>query len=112
MASAGVTPRMDENGAYLVFIAEIKDHKTMAEAYTPDAEDLMNTKGGQLIVHATRAEAELLEGEIPNATLFIVEFPSVTAMRDYWNSPENKSLSEVRKRTGRWSVAEVLPRPR
>ena len=108
----GAMPRMDEDGAYLVFIAEIKDHKTMAEEYTPGAEDLMKTKGGQLIVQASRAEAELLEGEIPNATLFIVEFPSVTAMRDYWSSPENKRLSEIRKRTGRWSVAEVLPRPR
>ena len=108
----GVTPWMDANAAYLVFIAEIKDDRLMAEEYMPDAGDLIKAKGGQLIVRATRAEAELLEGEIPNATLFIVEFPNVTAMRDYWGSAENKRLSEIRRKTGRWSVAEVLPRPR
>jgi len=108
----GVTPRIEEDSAYLVYLGEIDDEKSLSEQYAHGAADLMRAHGGQVIVRAGRAEAELLEGEIPNATFVIVEFPSVSAMRAFWGSEENERLDRIRKETGRWSVAEVLPRPR
>lgn len=109
---AGVTPQIEAESAYLVYLGEIDDETTLSATYTKSAEGLMRAHDGQVIVRASRAEAELLEGEIPNATFIIVEFPNAAAMRAYWAREQGERLDEARKKTGRWSVAEVLPRPR
>lgn len=108
----GATPRIDEDSAYLVYLGEIDDETALATQYAVAAESAMQAHGGEVIVRASRAEAELLEGEIPNATVIIVEFPSVKAMREYWGRERGDGLDATRKETGRWSVAEVLPRQR
>ena len=107
----GVTPLMTDEAAYLVFLSKIEDMKTIREKYSGQARALITQYGGQFIVTATPRNTELLEGSHPNATVVFVEFPSVDAMRDFWNDPEYRRLSEIRKTTGKWSVAEVVPPP-
>jgi len=105
----GVNPLMNDEAAYLVFVSKIEDQKTIREQYSAPARALIKKYGGQFIVTATRANTELLEGSLPNATVVFVEFPSVETMRNFWNDPEYQRLSEIRKITGKWSVAEILP---
>ena len=107
----GVTPLMNDESAYLVFLSKIEDIKTIREQYSVQARALIQQYGGQFIVTATRTNAELLEGTLPNATVVFVEFPNVEAMRSFWNDPKYRRLSEIRKATGKWSVAEVVPQP-
>ncbi len=107
----GVKPLIDGKAAYLVFLVDIIDRATFVRDYAPFAPALVRKHGGQFIVSSTRANTELLEGTIPNASLVIVEFPNVQAMNDFWNDPEYQRLSEIRKATGKWSVAEVTPAP-
>lgn len=105
----GVTPLIDGKAAYLVFYAKVTDFKTFVEQYAPYAPGIVKKYGGQFLVRSPRADTELLEGDIPNASLVVVEFPNTKAMRDFWNSDEYQSLSDIRKATGEWSVAEVTP---
>lgn len=107
----GVTPLMDGKAAYLVFLSKVEDGKTLREQYASQARALIQKYGGQFIVAASRANAELLEGTLLNATVVFVEFPNVETMRSFWNDPEYRHLSEIRKTTGKWSVAEVVPEP-
>ena len=107
----GVTPLMTDEAAYLVFLSKIEDIKTIREQYSAPARALIEKYGGQFIVIASRPNAVLLEGSLPNATVVFVEFPNVEAMRNFWNDPEYRRLSEIRKGTGKWSVAEVVPAP-
>lgn len=107
----GVKPLMDGRAAYLVFYAEITDFNTFMEQYAPVAPGVLKKYGGQFLVRASRADTELLEGSVPNASLVVVEFPNTKAMTDFWTSEEYQRLSEIRKSTGKWSVAEIVPRP-
>jgi len=106
----GVTPLMNDTSAYLVFLAEIKDRDMFLNDYAPVAPALVKKHGGQFIISASRTDMGLLEGSIPNASFVVVEFPDVESMRTFWNDPEYQRLSEVRKNTGKWSVAEIVPR--
>lgn len=105
----GITPLMNDDSAYLVFLAEIKDRATLMKDYVPFAPALVTKHGGQFIISAGRANMELLEGDIPNASLVIVEFPDVDSMKAFWADPEYQRLSDIRKATGKWSVAEIVP---
>ncbi len=107
----GVTPLMTDEAAYLVFLSKIEYMQTIREQYSAPARALIQKYGGQFIVVASRPNAVLLEGSLPNATVVFVEFPNVEAMRNFWNDPEYRRLSEIRKGTGKWSVAEVVPAP-
>ncbi len=107
----GVKPLMNDTSAYLVFYAEITDFKTFIEQYAPIAPGVLKKYGGQFLVRASRADTELLEGTVPNASLVVVEFPNTKAMTDFWTSEEYQRLSEIRKASGKWSVAEIVPRP-
>lgn len=106
----GVTPVMGSESAYLVFLAEIKDRALFMKDYAPFAPGLVKKHGGQFIISAGRADMGLLEGSIPNASLVVVEFPDVDSMKTFWNDPEYQRLSDIRKATGKWSVAEIVPR--
>lgn len=106
----GVTPLMDDKAAYLVFLADIKDRETLMKDYVPFAPALVKKHGGQFIISAGRANMELLEGNIPNASFVVVEFPDMDSMRNFWSDPDYQRLSDIRKSTGKWSVAEIVPR--
>ncbi len=106
----GVTPLMNNEAAYLVFLAEVEDRETFMKDYAPFAPALVKKHGGQFLINARRADMELLEGSIPNASLVFVEFPDVDSLRRFWADPDYQRLSEIRKATGKWSVAEIVPR--
>lgn len=106
----GVTPLLNNESAYLVFLADIKDRDLLMKDYVPFAPALVKKHGGQFIISAGRTDIGLLEGDIPNASFVVVEFPDVDSMRTFWNDPEYQRLSDIRKKTGKWSVAEIVPR--
>jgi uncharacterized protein (DUF1330 family) len=107
----GVTPLLDGKAAYLVFLAKIEDRKTFLEDYAPFSPGILKKHGGQFIVSSVRSNTEVLEGSFPNASILVIEFPSKQALTDFWTDPEYKRLSEIRKSTGKWSVAEITPQP-
>ena len=109
---AGVAPLFSDRSAYLVFFAEIADRPAFDEQYLPYAPGVVQRHGGQFLVSATRAELELLEGEFGKMSLVVVEFPDAAALRAFWDSQEYRRLSEIRRATGKWSVVEIMPRPR
>lgn len=105
----GVVPLMNGKSAYLVFAAEVKDMKRLLNDYAPFAPKVVESYGGRFLVRASRTQMELLEGTFPPGSMIVVEFPDVKSLRDFWNSNEYKRLSEIRKSTGKWSVAEITP---
>ena len=109
---ADVAPLFTDQSAYLVFLAEIADRPAFDERYLPYAPGVVQQHGGQFLVSAPRAEMELLEGEFGKMSLVVVEFPDAAALRAFWDSEEYQRLSEVRRATGKWSVVEIMPRPR
>lgn len=99
-----------ENTAYLIFLkGEITDKETYMRDYVPHAGNVFKKYGGMAIVSSPRNDMELLYGTLPDGWLSFIEFPSVKAMRDFWASDEYQKLSEVRKKTGVWTVLEIVP---
>jgi uncharacterized protein (DUF1330 family) len=105
----GVTPLMNARSAYLVFVADVKDMKRLLDGYAPFAPKVVESYGGRFLVRSGRPQVELLEGDFPPGSLIVVEFPDVKSLREFWTSDEYRRLSEIRKSTGKWSVAEITP---
>lgn len=106
---AGAAPIMNEKSAYLIFIGDVQDRATFVRDYAPKAPDVVKQYGGQFLVRAGLAETELLEGQHPPGSIIVVEFPTADAMMQFWNSDAYRRLSEIRKSTGKWSVAAITP---
>lgn len=108
----GVRPRMDGRSAYLMFVADITDRKRFVEQYAPYAPDVVRAHGGEFLIRASQAEAELLEGVHLPGSVIVVEFPDAAALQRFWDSDAYRRLSEVRRSTGKWSVLRLLPAAR
>jgi uncharacterized protein (DUF1330 family) len=68
-------------------IVQIRVHDAVQyERYKQLAQDSVAAYGGRYIVRG--GAAETLEGSWSPARLVILEFPSVSAARDWWHSPE------------------------
>lgn len=106
----GVQPRMDGRAAYLFFLADLQDRQRFAEQYARFAPDVVRAHGGEFLIRASQADAELLEGSHLPGSLIVVEFPDAGALQRFWDSPDYRRLSEIRKSTGKWSVLRLLPR--
>lgn len=107
----GATPLMNQESAYLVFVADIIDFQRFANDYGKYAPDVVRAHGGQFLVREGRAQMGLLEGDYPPGSVIVVEFPDTAHLRAFWDSAEYRRLSEIRRKTGKWSVAEITPRP-
>ncbi|TXS91986.1 DUF1330 domain-containing protein [Parahaliea maris] len=105
----GTEARVDGEAAYLVFFADLKDRKTFLEQYAPFAPAVVARHGGEFVIRADRTQIESLEGDWINASLVVVEFPSVANLKAFWGSEDYQRLSRIRASTGKWSVVEILP---
>lgn len=108
----GATPTMGEQSAYLVFFARLQDRDRFIREYAPFAPAVAEKHGGRFLVRAGRENIEALEGNWLNASMVVLEFPTIQALRTFWDSEEYRRLSDVRKATGLWSVIEIAPMPK
>ncbi len=108
----GAEPAMGPDSAYLVFFVKMTDQKRFFAEYAPFAPAVVAEHEGNFLIRSGRGDIETLEGDWLNASMVVVEFPSTEKLRAFWDSPEYKALSEVRKATGDWSVIEITPMKR
>jgi len=92
--------------AYLVGIAEVRDPAKVTE-YGKIAGPLVSAAGGKVIAGGTRKDIELLEGEFGAKQVTIVQFPSVEALRKFYNSPEYQKIIPIRKAGADYLVLEL-----
>ncbi|PZR37394.1 DUF1330 domain-containing protein [Caulobacter segnis] len=108
----GATSDMGPDSAYLIFLPHLTDREKFLKEYAPFAPSVVAQHGGKFLVRTGREGIELLEGDWPNQGMVLVEFPNVAALDAFWNSPEYRRLSEIRKTTGEWSVVRITPAKR
>ena len=65
------------------------------KAYTQQVPATIERYGGRFLVRGGRAHA--LEGEWPEKRRVIIEFPSVEAARQWWDSPEYAKPKALRR---------------
>jgi uncharacterized protein (DUF1330 family) len=83
---------------YLIANIEVRD-STMYEEYRKRVPATIAAHGGRYL--ARGGSTELLEGEFDVKRFVIVEFPSIAALRTWYDSPEYRPLKEIRERSSR-----------
>jgi uncharacterized protein (DUF1330 family) len=93
--------------AYLIANIDVRD-PTMYEEYRKRVSATIAAHGGRYL--ARGGATEILEGSFDVARFVIVEFPSVAAVRGWYDSPEYRPLKELRQRAsnGMLMVVEGL----
>ena len=82
--------------AYVVVTVErVKDAAAFQE-YADKVAPIIAKHGGRYIV--SDKSPELREGEFPFARLVIVEFASMEAAREWYDSPEYQAIIPIRRR--------------
>jgi uncharacterized protein (DUF1330 family) len=82
--------------AYIIVDVDIQD-AAMYEAYKKLTPGSLATYGGKFIVRG--ADTETLEGDWQPGRFVILEFPSVTAAKKWWNSPEYAPAKAIRQKS-------------
>ncbi len=83
---------------YMIFEIEITD-RTAWDAYRKVAGPVMAQGGGRFVINST--DPEPLEGNWTPPTISVVEFPSIEAARDFYNSPAYQATIPMRERASR-----------
>ncbi len=79
--------------AYMLVQGTISDEEKY-RAYREAVMPLIGTFGGQ---HVRGGTVELLEGRQDERRIALFEFPSMEAVRAFWNSPEYGPVKELRR---------------
>jgi uncharacterized protein (DUF1330 family) len=82
--------------AYVIANVTVKD-PVRYEDYRRLVTPTLEKYGGRFI--ARGGSVEVLEGDWYPNRLVLVEFPSVAAARDWWNSPEYSEAKRIRQET-------------
>ncbi len=72
--------------AYLIAIYTLTDREKLTR-YAEVARPLLTAAGGTFIVTSTRKDIELLEGNFGNVSISIIQFPSLAALRTFYEDP-------------------------
>ena len=95
--------------AYLIGQVIVKDEDRFAP-YVQQTSALIEKYGGQ-VLDVVRA-IEVVEGSWPiGALTALVQFPDETALRAFWDSPENDAMKDLRHGTATSNVALCLSIP-
>jgi len=79
---------------YLIVLATITNEEKWTQ-YRKAVVPLIQTFGGR---HISRGgNAQLLEGTHESWRVAMFEFPSMDAIREFWNSPEYRDVKELRR---------------
>ena len=90
-------------------VQEVKDAEAY-KAYAAKVPDTLAPFGGKFIVRG--AEPVILDASRkPPGYIVVIQFPSMKALRDWWNSPVYSSVRPIRERltTGQNYAVEGLP---
>ena len=94
---------------YVGNVQEVKDAEAY-KAYAAKVPDTLAPFGGKFIVRG--AEPVILDASRkPPGYIVVIQFPSMKALRDWWNSPVYSSVRPIRERltTGQNYAVEGLP---
>lgn len=81
---------------YVIAQIEVNDPEPYKE-YVKQNTELVGKFGGKFLVRG--GEAEIMEGEFPLPRTIVLEFPSVEAAREWYNSPEYAGPKSIRQAT-------------
>jgi uncharacterized protein (DUF1330 family) len=80
-------------------------HRARYRQYQEAVRPLIESHGGQL--RATGLILDVLEGEHDGRRLIVFEFPSMDALRAFWNSSEYAAIKPLRSGASRCDVWAV-----
>ncbi len=92
--------------AYLISIADIRDREKL-KPYGAAAVPLVKAAGARFISAGGRKDIELLEGEFGNLTVNVLQFPSVEALRRFYEDPAYQKIIPIRQSAGDYVLLEV-----
>lgn len=90
--------------AYVIVDIDIVDPAGYQE-YRKLATPTVTAYDGRYLVRG--GKTDILEGGWKPGRLVVLEFPSVTRAREWWDSPEYRPLKEIRQRTARTNMIVV-----
>lgn len=90
--------------AYLVVYANISDAVGF-DHYVQAVQPLIQAFGGRLIGRGVPPTS--LEGHWPWQTVGLLEFPSIDAITDFWDSPEYVEIKRLREHSAQFQVIAV-----
>jgi len=92
--------------AYLISIFTVKDRDKL-KPYSEVAGPLLKAAGGKFISTGARKDIELLEGEFGNTNVNVIQFPSLEALRKFYEDPAYQKVIPIRQSAGEYLLLEV-----
>lgn len=102
----GDLARPEGKPAYLISIAEIRDREKL-KPYGAVAGPLVKAAGAKFVSAGGRKDIELLEGEFGNLTVNVLQFPSLDALRRFYDDPAYQRVIPIRRSAGEYVLLEV-----
>ncbi|MCU0758836.1 MAG: DUF1330 domain-containing protein [Steroidobacteraceae bacterium] len=102
----GDTALPEGKPAFLISIAEIRDRDRL-KPYAEAAMPLVRAAGAKFLSSGGRKDIELLEGEFGNLTVNVLQFPSVEALRRFYEDPAYQKLIPIRQSAGDYLLLEL-----
>lgn len=95
---------------FVANIEQVTDPVTMA-AYRAEADKTEAPFGGKFLARGTPQAVD--SSPLPKGNILIIEFPSMKALKDWWNSPAYSALRPLRERSavGRFYAIEGIAAP-
>jgi uncharacterized protein (DUF1330 family) len=90
--------------AYVVGDLEITD-PVAYEEYRKQVPAIIAAHGGRYVVRG--GASEVLSGQWQPKRMVVLEFPSVAAVKAFWDSPEYKPLRAIRERASKSNLVLV-----
>lgn len=103
-APSGEAAETPEPAAYIIFHSSVTDYDALRQ-YGRAMVPVMERFGGRFLVLADQAEA--IEGEPDTRRLAVIQFPSVQAARDFWDSEAYREAKALRADAGQFDVVLV-----
>lgn len=92
--------------AYLISIAEIIDRANL-KPYAASALPLVRAAGARFVSAGSRKDIELLEGNFGDLNVTVLQFPSMAALRLFYDDPAYQKIIPIRQSAGRYTVLAV-----
>lgn len=104
------SPPAPERPAYLLVQGCVTDREGF-KAYSAALPPIYRKYGGEYLALVPAALVEVVEGETEDRSIVLARFPSRSAARAFWNSPEYAAAKRLREGKGSFfvTILEGLP---
>ncbi len=92
--------------AYLISIANLRDREKL-KPYGAAALPLVRAAGAKFLSAGGRKDIELLEGEFGDLGVNLLQFPSIEALRRFYEDPAYQKIIPIRQSAGDYVLLEV-----